>query len=206
MEINREDPSRRQKAADTRVLWRERLGGLAHEYASHQAARADDYQARRPDQDDDAALPRRGGPAGYTLGIGKLAAAAVICEIGADVTAYFPDIVRVASWAGICLGHYESVGKQASGRRRHGNQDFEPVLAEAAWERPGRGVAQIPRPPAIDDIRRPPQDCGQEPSHHRRDPCHLGHYPVCPGHRNPYHELDVGYFDRRWTPNEKPAV
>ena len=22
----------------------------------------------------------------------------------------------------------------------------------------------------------------------------------------PYRELGVGYFDRRWTPNEKPAV
>jgi len=30
-----------------------------------------------------------------------------------------------------------------------------------------------------------------------------GHYPVCPGHRNPYHELEFGYFDRRWTPNGK---
>jgi transposase len=73
-------------------------------------------------------------PAGATLGIGKLAAAAVICEIGADVTAYFPNAVRVASWAGICPGHRESVGKQQrSGRRRHGTQDLEHILAEAAW-------------------------------------------------------------------------
>lgn len=36
---------------------------------------------------------------------------------------------RVASWAGICLGHHESVGEQRLGRRRNGNQDLEPVLA-----------------------------------------------------------------------------
>ena len=36
--------------------------------------------------------------------------------------------------------------------------------------------------------------------------CGFGHYPVCPGQRIPCHELDIGYFDRRWTPNEKPAV
>jgi len=71
---------------------------------------------------------------------------------------------------------------------------------------PARAVPQIPGPPAIDDIRRLPQHCGQEPSRPRRGPCHLGHYPVGPGHRNPCHELDVGYFDRRWTPDEKPAV
>jgi hypothetical protein len=66
-------------------------------------------------------------------GIGQLAAAAIISEIGADVRAYFPTAAHLASWAGICPGNHESAGKQRSGKRRHGNQNLEPVLAEAAW-------------------------------------------------------------------------
>jgi transposase len=66
-------------------------------------------------------------------GIRQLAAAAIISEIGADVRAYFPSAAHLASWAGICPGNHESAGKQRSGKRRHGNQHLEPVLAEAAW-------------------------------------------------------------------------
>ena len=66
-------------------------------------------------------------------GIGQLAAAAIISEIGADVRAYFPSAAHLASWAGICPGNHESAGKQRTGKRRHGNQNLEPVLAEAAW-------------------------------------------------------------------------
>ena len=66
-------------------------------------------------------------------GVGPLAAAAIISEIGADVRAYFPTAAHLASWAGLCPGNHESAGKQRSGARRHGNQHLEPVLAEAAW-------------------------------------------------------------------------
>ena len=66
-------------------------------------------------------------------GIGQLAAAAIISEIGADVRAYFPSAAHLASWAGICPGNHEFTGKQRTGKRRHGNQNLEPVLAEAAW-------------------------------------------------------------------------
>jgi len=66
-------------------------------------------------------------------GIRQLAAAAIISEIGADVRAYFPSAAHLASWAGICPGNHESAGKQRTGRRRHGNQNLSPVLAEAAW-------------------------------------------------------------------------
>ena len=66
-------------------------------------------------------------------GIGPLAAAAIISETGADVRTYFPTAAHLASWAGICPGNHESAGKQHTGRRRHGNQHLEPVLAEAAW-------------------------------------------------------------------------
>jgi transposase len=66
-------------------------------------------------------------------GIGPLAAAAIISEIGASVTEYFPDAARLASWAGLCPGNHESAGKRHSGRRRHGNPHLQPVLVETAW-------------------------------------------------------------------------
>ncbi|HVB46244.1 MAG TPA: IS110 family transposase [Streptosporangiaceae bacterium] len=66
-------------------------------------------------------------------GIGPLTAAAVISEIGAGVTEYFPDAAHLASWAGLCPGSHESAGKRRSGRRRHGNPHLQPVLVEAAW-------------------------------------------------------------------------
>jgi transposase len=65
-------------------------------------------------------------------GIGPLAAAAVISEIGADVSEYFPDAAHLASWAGLCPGNHESAGKRHSGKRRHGNLHLQPVLVEAA--------------------------------------------------------------------------
>ena len=51
----------------------------------------------------------------------------------APTSSYFPSAAHLASWAGICPGNHESAGKQRSGKRRHGNQNLEPVLAEAAW-------------------------------------------------------------------------
>jgi transposase len=66
-------------------------------------------------------------------GIGPLAAAAVISEIGADVTEFFSDAAHLASWAGLCPGNHESAGKRRSGKPRHGNQHLQPVLVECAW-------------------------------------------------------------------------
>ena len=66
-------------------------------------------------------------------GIGPLAAAAVISEIGADVAEFFPDAAHLASWAGLCPGNHESAGKRHSGKPRHGNQHLQPVLVECAW-------------------------------------------------------------------------
>ena len=66
-------------------------------------------------------------------GIGPLASAAVISEIGADVREFFPDAAHLASWTGLCPGNHESAGKRRSGRRRHGNEHLQSLLVECAW-------------------------------------------------------------------------
>ena len=66
-------------------------------------------------------------------GIGPLAAAGVISEIGADPAAFFTTAPHLASWASLCPGNHESAGKRHSGRRRHGNQHLQSLLVECAW-------------------------------------------------------------------------
>ena len=66
-------------------------------------------------------------------GIGALAAAAILSEIGIDVTRYFITAAHLASWAGMCPGNHESAGKRHSGKRRKGNQHLQPILVETAW-------------------------------------------------------------------------
>jgi transposase len=66
-------------------------------------------------------------------GIASLSAAAVISEIGADVSEFFHDAAHLASWTGLCPGNHESAGKRYSGRRRHGNQHLQHIMVEIAW-------------------------------------------------------------------------
>jgi transposase len=66
-------------------------------------------------------------------GIGLLAAAAILSEIGVNVVRFFITAAHLASWAGICPGNHESAGKRHSGKRRRGNQHLQPILVEAAW-------------------------------------------------------------------------
>jgi transposase len=66
-------------------------------------------------------------------GVGPVAAAAVISEIGPDPRQYFPTAGHLASWAGLCPGNHESAGKRHHGKRRHGNIYLQPVLVEIAW-------------------------------------------------------------------------
>src|ERR1035441_8472969 len=76
-------------------------------------------------------------------GIGQLAAAGVICEIGAGVREFFPDAAHLASWTGLCPGNHESAGKHRSGRRRHGNEHLQSLLVECAWS--DRNSSPTPR-------------------------------------------------------------
>jgi transposase len=66
-------------------------------------------------------------------GIGELTSAAIISEIGVEVTEFFSTAAHLASWSGLCPGNHESAGKRYSGKRRKGNQHLQPVLVEAAW-------------------------------------------------------------------------
>jgi transposase len=65
-------------------------------------------------------------------GVAYKNAAAIIGEIGADMT-MFPTDAHLASWAGLCPGNHESAGKRRSGKPTKGNKHLQPILVEAAW-------------------------------------------------------------------------
>jgi transposase len=64
-------------------------------------------------------------------GIGRSNAEVIIAETGADMTR-FRTAGNLASWAGTTPGHYESAGKQRSGKTRHGNRWLAATLGIAA--------------------------------------------------------------------------
>jgi transposase len=47
--------------------------------------------------------------------------------------ARFPTAAHLASWAGLCPGNNESVGKHRSGRTRKGSKELRALLTECAW-------------------------------------------------------------------------
>jgi len=66
-------------------------------------------------------------------GIGPVAAAAIISEIGIGPGEFFTSDAHLASWPGLCPGNHESAGKRKHGKPRKGNQHLQPLLVEAAW-------------------------------------------------------------------------
>jgi transposase len=66
-------------------------------------------------------------------GIGPMAAAAIIAEIGITPGEYFATAAHLASWAGLCPGNHESAGKRKHGKPRKGSQHLQPLLVECAW-------------------------------------------------------------------------
>jgi transposase len=66
------------------------------------------------------------------LAIQQVAAAAIIAEIGTDMSC-FASAKHLASWAGVCPGNKQSGGKRLSGATSSGNPYLRAILGEVAW-------------------------------------------------------------------------
>jgi len=65
-------------------------------------------------------------------GIGPVAAAIIIAEIGVDMSR-FPTAGHLVSWAGLCPGQNESAGKRKPARLRKGAPWLKTMLVQCAW-------------------------------------------------------------------------
>ena len=65
-------------------------------------------------------------------GIDVTAAAAIIAEIGTDMSA-FPDSQHICSWAGLSPGNNESAGQRKSAHINKGNPYLKSMLCEIGW-------------------------------------------------------------------------
>jgi transposase len=64
-------------------------------------------------------------------GVDRQIAVVIIAERGVDLS-HWPTAQKLAAWAGVCPGNYESAGKARSGRTRNGNLYLKSALFLAA--------------------------------------------------------------------------
>lgn len=64
-------------------------------------------------------------------GVSELVAAAIIAEIGVDMSVFCTS-ARLAAWAGVCPANHESAGKRKKAGVRRGNKYLKTILVEAA--------------------------------------------------------------------------
>ena len=103
-------------------------------------------------------------------GIGPVAAAVIIAEIGTDMTR-FPTAGHLCSWAKFSPGIKSSAGKtKGNGSTGHGNRYLARVLGEAARRR--RSHRHLPRRTLPPDRATPREEEG----HRRGRPLHPGHH------------------------------
>ena len=125
-------------------------------------------------------------------GIGPVAAAIIIAEIGVDMTR-FPTAGHLCSWAKFSPGIKSSAGKsKGNGSTGHGNRYLARVLGEAAVDgRTQRHVPGRPIPPDRATTR-------QEEGHRRGRSLHAGHHlaPPLRPRRPATHDLGADHYAR----------
>lgn len=65
-------------------------------------------------------------------GVDEVAAAAILAEIGTDMSA-FPTAGKLAAWSGLCPGSEQSAGKSKSSPTRKGDKYLRRILVQCAW-------------------------------------------------------------------------